>query len=103
MVDKNNEPEPFDIYTDAFTISVTAFGANLSFELREPHPSPGRPSPPTRLGTLRMSIEHLKTMVMIIRRQIKQAEDELDVKADVSRRVLNQLGIPLEDWEAFWK
>lgn len=103
MVDETRHREPFDEYVDQFTISVTPFGANLSFAVREPHPSAGRPPQAQHLGTVRMSVEHLKTMVMIIRRQILMVEHETGIKADVARDILRQLQIPVEDWEAFWK
>ncbi|MDP2952858.1 MAG: hypothetical protein Q8O76_06040 [Chloroflexota bacterium] len=97
------DDKPFDEYADAFTITLTPFGANLSFQVREAHPSPGRPQQVHDLGTIRMSVEHLKTMVMIIRRQVLKVEEETRVKAEVPPAILQQLQIPLEDWEAFWK
>ncbi len=96
-------PEPFDQYADQFTITLTPFGANLSFGVREPHPSMGRAPQSQNLGTIRMSVEHLKTMVMIIRRQVIQVEGATGVKAEVPRDILNQMQIAFEDWEAFWK
>ena len=94
--------EPFDIYSDAFTITVTAWGANLSFQLNEAHPAPAAVSQPTRLGTVRMSNEHLKTMVMMIRTQVRRHEEATGVNVDVPTQVLAQLGIAREDWDAFW-
>jgi hypothetical protein len=93
----------FDIYSDQFTITITPFGANLSFAVLEPHPSPGRTPQTEILGTVRMSVEHLKTMVVIVRRQILKVEEETGVKAEVPRNILNQLGISPGDWDTFWK
>ena len=95
--------EPFDAYADQFTITITPFGANLSFGVREAHPSTGRAPQSEHLGTIRMSVEHLKTMVMVIRRQILRVEAETGIRADVPRDILNQLQISPEDWGAFWK
>jgi len=95
--------EPFDLYTDAFTVTITPFGANVSFSLREAHPSPGKSPQLQHLGTLRMSVEHLKTLIWITRNQIRRVETELGTKADVPRNVLNQLQIPPDDWDDFWK
>ena len=103
MVDENKEMEPFDIYVDQFTISLTPFGANLSFGVREAHPPSSRAPQVQNLCTIRMSVEHLKTMVMILRRQICKVENETGVKAEVPANILNQLGIPLEDWNSFWQ
>lgn len=103
MPDDTNKREPFDLFTDQFTITITPFGANLTFHLREPHPSPSKVPQAQTLGTIRMSVEHLKTMIMIIRNQVLMVEEQLRVKAEVPREILNQLKIPVEDWEAFWK
>ena len=69
MTGNSNDDGQFDVFADQFTITITPFGANLSFHVREPHPSTGRAPKVQDLGTVRMSVEHLKTMVMIIRRQ----------------------------------
>lgn len=94
--------EPFDLYSDAFTITISPWGANLSFQLHEAHPAPATVNQPTRLGTIRMSNEHMKAMVFMLRRQILQHEAGNGVQCDVPTGVLSQLGIPREDWDAFW-
>ncbi|GAI46098.1 unnamed protein product [marine sediment metagenome] len=43
MADDTKQTEAFDEFTDAFTITLTPFGANISFAVREAHPSPGKP------------------------------------------------------------
>ena len=101
MTNQNNAG--FDVYADQFTITITPFGANLSFGVREAHPSPSRTARTENLGTIRMSVEHLKTMVMIIRRQILIVERETGVKAEVAHNILNQLNISPDDWETFWQ
>ncbi len=103
MADDTKQTEAFDEFTDAFTITLTPFGANISFAVREAHPSPGKPQQAKHLGTIRMSVEHLKTMVMVIRRQILDVEEQTRIKAEVPRDILQQLRIAPEDWEAFWK
>lgn len=103
MADGNKGEETFDEYADQFTITLTPFGANLSFAVREAHPSAGRAPQSRPLGTIRMSVEHLKTMIMIIRRQILTVEEQTRVKADVPRDILNQMQIAPEDWDTFWK
>lgn len=103
MEDEGRQAERFDQYADQFTVTLTPFGANLSFALREAHPSPGQSPRARQLGTIRMSVEHLKTLVFITRRQILKVEDEMGVKAEVPRDLLRQLGIPGEDWDNFWR
>ena len=95
--------EPFDVYADQFTITITPFGANLSFGIREAHPVQTRPPASEHLGTVRMSVEHLKTMIMMIRRQVRQVEEGSGVRVEVPREVLNQLQISPEDWDSFWR
>lgn len=95
--------EPLDAYADSFMISMGPYGVSLSFQASPPHPDPSSPTPPTRIATIRMSIEHAKTMVMIMRRHIQQFEEQAGVHVPVTPRLLNQLGIAPEDWDAFWK
>jgi len=96
-------PDSFDIYADSFTITVTPWGANLSFHLREAHPSPQTVSQPIRLGTVRTSNEHLKTMIFMLKRQMQIHEESHGISVDVPIQVLSQLGIAPEDWDVFWK
>lgn len=95
--------EPFDLYADAFTVTINPWGANVSYQLHEPHPAQQTITQPTRLGTIRMSIEHLKAMTFMFRRQILLHEQGFGVKIPVPIQVLNQLGIAPDDWEAFWR
>ena len=95
--------ETFDVYSDGFTVTITPFGANLSFSIREAHPSPSKPPQSQHLGTLRMSTEHLKVVVWIARKQVRHVEGQMGVKAEVPRDILNQLGIPPDEWDEFWK
>jgi len=95
--------EEFDVFADQFTTTITPFGANLSFSVREAHPSPGKSPQAKTLGTIRMSVEHMKTMVMLLRRQIRQVETQTGVKAEVPQEILNQLQISKDDWDEFWK
>jgi len=94
--------EPFDVYADAFLVTITPFGANLSFERRDAHPSPNAPPSMTRLGTVRMSVEHLKVITMMVRNQIRLAESQSGIRFDVDTGVLSQLRIAREDWDLFW-
>ena len=95
--------EPIDVYADQFMVTITTWGANLSFLVNAPHPEKAKPVPAERLATIRMSTEHLKAMAMVLVRQIKKMESETGIKCDVDRRVLNSLGIAPEDWDEFWK
>ena len=95
--------DPFDIYSDVFAISITPWGANLSFQLREAHPTTVSPKQPEQLGTVRMSNEHLKTLIFMCSRQLKKFERDNGVQCQVPTQVLAQLGIAREDWDIFWQ
>jgi len=95
--------EPIDVYSDEFLVTITSWGANLSFLVNTPHPEPTKRVPAERVATIRMSTEHLKIMAMIIVRQIKKVERDTGVKTEIDPRVLNNLGIAREDWDSFWK
>ena len=95
--------EPFEVYCDAFTITVSAWGANLTFQLREAHPEATSIKQPERLGTVRMSNEHLKALTFLLRRQVIQYEQQQGVRCDLPVQVLSQMGIAPEDWDALWK
>jgi hypothetical protein len=94
--------EPFDVYSDNFTITVTPWGANLTFSLGEAHPTPTVVNQPTRLGTVRMSNEHVKAMAFILTRQMLRHEETNGVQYALPTAVLSQLGIAPEDWDSFW-
>ncbi|HHV54425.1 MAG TPA: hypothetical protein GXX55_03105 [Firmicutes bacterium] len=92
-----------DIYCDQFQSSIGPYGCVLNFSVSQPiPPAPGSPMGYVRRATVRMSLEHLKVMLFILLRQVKQYETEQGVTVEVPKFLLNQLGIPLEDWEAVW-
>jgi hypothetical protein len=94
--------EPFDVYTDAVTISVTPWGSNVSFGLRHPHPSPAANEPNETIGVVRMSNEHLKVMVYMLHRQMVSFEQAAGGRCHVPAGVLAALRISQQDWENFW-
>ncbi len=101
---EETKQQPFDLYADAFTVTITPFGANLSFALREAHPTASNKPPELKhLGTMRMSVEHLKMIVWLTRQQIRLVEGQLGTRAEVPIPILNQLNVPPQDWQEFWK
>ena len=74
----------------------------MTSHLTDPHPSSGVACEPAPLGTIRMSIEHLKVLAYMLRQYGISHEDFNDVEYDVPDMVLSQLGISRADWEAFW-
>jgi hypothetical protein len=50
-----------------------------------------------------MSLEHLKLMVFLLRRQLLQYERASGIEVPLPGDVLNQLRIGREDWNECWK
>ncbi|MBI4233187.1 MAG: hypothetical protein HY686_01960 [Chloroflexi bacterium] len=96
-------PEPLDVYADQFMVSAGPYGASLTFMLSPAHPDPHTPSPAARLVTVRMSVEHLKSMAVIIARHVRQVERQTGVSYELPSNMLGQMGIAREDWDAFWR
>ncbi len=96
------QEENFDEYCDSFKITAGPNGAALSFYKGEAHPDPNSMKPPVRVGTVRTSVEHLKTMAFIMRRQILIVEKEIGYSVQVPRQIQNALKIAPEDWDSFW-
>ena len=97
-----NEPDP--IYSDGVQVGCAPFTVALTFTVS---PSPSRlppapdrePVPPKVVADVRMSPEHAKVMAIILRRQIKDFEQQLGKPIPVHPQVLQQLGLsPTEDW-----
>jgi len=96
--------EKLDIYCDQFQVNSGPFGCALNFAVSKPEPpAPGKTPEVDRVATIRMSLEHLKTMVFILRRQLLEQEEKAGVKIELPIRVLNALSISKEDWDTFWK
>lgn len=93
-----------DVYSDSFLVSTGSYGAVLSFLRSSSEPSaPGSAVKSDRVATVRMSIEHLKSMTFILHRQIGDMERGEGIIVPVSHNTLNQLKIAPEDWEKFWQ
>jgi hypothetical protein len=96
--------EPLDVYADQFQLSTAIYGATLNFLVSSPTPpAPGTAPPIERLATVRMSLEHLKVMAFILRRQVLQHEQQTGTTIQIAAQALNGLQIGLEDWERFWR
>ena len=93
------QPDFPDIYADAFQITTTPFGVNMTFSLRDPHPSPGKLTPGRDVVRVRMSPEHAKIVAMMMVRQIRGYERNSNIKIAIPAEVYTQLGIAEEDWE----
>lgn len=95
MPDEHKEPP--DIYSDGVQVGVSPFSIVLTFTV-SPVATPGTQAPKV-VATLRMSLEHAKIMTMLMRRQLKQYEEQLGQPIPIMAQVYQQLGIsPKEEW-----
>lgn len=95
--------QPPDVYADQLGLNVGPFGCAINFSLSAAvPPAGGGIMPGQTVATVRMSLEHLKMMAFLIRRQLIQYERQSGVRVPVPPDVLNQLRIGPEDWEECW-
>ncbi len=96
--------EPFDEYVDGFTLGAGPYGASLNFQRTNPRPvAPGSAPKIEEIGSLRLSLEHLKMMAYVMKRQVDDIEKQMGIEIPISFQLLNALKIPLEDWQNFWQ
>ncbi len=93
-----SENEIETIYVDGMRMTVSVFGVSITFGISEPHPSSGSPPKPEDRVNLRMSLEHAKTTAMILRKQLKQYEEQTSTSIELPANVYTGLGIAREDW-----
>jgi hypothetical protein len=97
-------PEDNDMYADQFQVHMGPFGATINFSLTQATPPPpGSPPQSERLATIRMSLEHLKSMAFILHRQIIAYESQSHMSVGLPPEVLRAMQVRQEDWEAFWQ
>jgi hypothetical protein len=101
------EREVPDIYCDGLQIMLTPFDVVL--QLTERVPPTASSSPKQRhaavettnnvVGNVRMSLEHAKVVSILLRKVLKNREDEQHGPINLLPEMCNQLGISLqEDW-----
>ena len=95
--------DPVDVYSDQVVINIGPFGCALNFRLSPATPPAGGGAAPGQaVATIRMSLEHLKIMAFMLRRQLVEFEGQQGIQVQVSQDVLNQLRIGREDWDGQW-
>ena len=85
------------VYSDGIQIGVSPFTVTLGFTVApQAHPGTQVAAP---VATIRMSLEHAKVMAIILRKQLKQFEEQLGAEIPLPLQVYQQLGVsPKEDW-----
>ncbi len=86
------------VYSDGVQISVSPFTVGLFFTVA-PAAQPGTQAP-IKVSAVRMSLEHAKVLAIILRKQLKQYEEQqLGQPISLPHQVYQQLGISrAEDW-----
>jgi len=93
---------PVDVYADQIALNLGPFGCTLNFGASLPIPPAGGGAAGNPVATVRMSLEHLKVVAFLFRRQLIQYEREQGVRVQIPMDVLNQLRIGREDWQECW-
>ena len=91
----SDDPDP--LYSDAVQVGCAPFSVALTFTVSA-SPIKGN-VPPKVVADIRMSPEHAKVLAILLRRQIKDFEQQLGRPIPVHPQVMQQLGLsPQEDW-----
>jgi hypothetical protein len=94
----------FDEYVDQFTLGGGPYGVILNLKRSSSTPAAvGTTPPPEDVGTVRMSLEHLKMMTFVMKRQVDEIEANFGVEIPIPVQLMNAMKIAPEDWQAFWK
>lgn len=89
--------DPLPLYSDGFQITCNPYTVSLSFTV-SPNPSKAQ-APPALVADIRMSPEHVKVMTIILKRHLREFEQQLGHSIPIHPQVAQQLGIsPNEDW-----
>jgi hypothetical protein len=85
------------LYSDGIQVGISPFTVTLGFTVA-PQAQPGT-QVPIPVATIRMSLEHAKVMAIILRKQLRQFEQQLGQEIALPSAVYQQLGLsPKEDW-----
>lgn len=94
--------EPIDVYADQLGVNIGPFGVALNFGQSPAVPPAGGVGAGRTVAAVRMSLEHLKVMTFMLRRQLVDYERTSGTRVAVPQDVLNQLRVGREDWEECW-
>ena len=94
--------EPFDVYSDSTGISIGDWGTSLRLYVLDPGRSDEEVPEQRELGTVRMSNEHLKVFIYLVRRGILRHEAQAQFQFEVPKRTLAAFDIAEEEWREFW-
>jgi hypothetical protein len=87
-----------DVYSDQFRINTTPYGATLAFAKTKPDTPAGQAPRSEDQVIVRMSLEHLKVMVMVLRKNLRGYEQRTGITVELPFDMLNSMGLSKEDW-----
>ena len=86
-----------EIYCDGLQLGISAYTAILSLTMN-PAGQTGT-MPPIGVANVRMSLQHAKVMAIMLRKQLKNFEDQAGIEIQIPNSLYQQLGISKhEDW-----
>lgn len=90
---------PQEYFSDVFWTQISPWSASITFGLRLARPSE-KDTPKIRM---RMPLQQAKALAFLLLRAVRAYEDKFKVNIELPDDLLNELGIPLEDWKHFTK
>jgi hypothetical protein len=88
-----------DVYCDQFTIAQSAYGVAFTFSLTYGTPMVPGQAQSNPQAVVRMSLEHAKIMVMLVRRNLKQYElEHLGDAIKLPAGLYRELKLEEQDW-----
>lgn len=92
------DDDVLDVYSDQFRINTTPYGATLAFAKTQPDAPAGQAPRSRDQVVVRMSLEHLKVMVMVLKKNLKGYEQRTGITVELPFDMLNSMGLSKEDW-----
>jgi hypothetical protein len=84
-------------------LNLSPFGCAINFSVSAAFPPATGIAAGQPVATVRMSLEHLKLMTFMLRRQLMEWERGSGTTIPIPQDVLNQLRIGPEDWDECWR
>ena len=88
---------PEEYFSDVFWTTLSPWSAAVTFGLRQASPNE-KDTPKIRV---RMPLQQAKALAVILLRTVRRYENEANVNIELPTKLLESLGIPLEDWQRF--
>lgn len=87
-----------DVYADAFKFNINPYGVSFTFGIQAPDPAAEKAAIPEERAILRMSLEQSKVLAMMLRKNLKQYEQEQHLEIPLPQSLYTKLGLSLQDW-----